>query len=377
MTFRFIHTADWQLGAPFGGFSPDLAGQLKAARLSMIDAVAKLAVSEDALHVIVAGDVWDSEQPSDQTIRQPLDSMGEASAVTWWLMPGNHDPHRPNLLWDRIAKRAPENVRLLLDCAPTKIAESVFLLPAPWDSKAPGRDITAYMDAAETEDGGLRIGVAHGSVIDFSTESGDRSVIAKDRAERAGLDYLALGDWHGVKEMGPKTWYSGTPEPDRFRRNEPGFALLVEVDSPGAPPSVTPHRMAQFDWRIADLDVRSGVAPEKLLEEVVGNGRARQMLLQLNVSGRLAVSERLTLDHAIEDLAERVAFLDVRTGGLDTLIENEDLDLLDRAGSVRMAAEALLEKKNDADLSSTDRTAAARALNMLFTMSAASSEQAS
>ena len=37
-----------------------------------------------------------------------------------------------------------------------------------------------------------------------------------DRAGHAAQDYLALGDWHGTRRIDARTWYSGTPEHDRF-----------------------------------------------------------------------------------------------------------------------------------------------------------------
>ncbi len=40
---------------------------------------------------------------------------------------------------------------------------------------------------------------------------------------------MALGDWHGRKQIGPRTWYSGTPEPDAFQDNDPGHALIVAL----------------------------------------------------------------------------------------------------------------------------------------------------
>jgi len=41
-------------------------------------------------------------------------------------------------------------------------------------------------------------------------------MISDTRADEGHLDYLALGDWHSCKEVAPRTWYAGTPEPDDF-----------------------------------------------------------------------------------------------------------------------------------------------------------------
>jgi len=371
MAFRFIHTADWQLGASFGTYGVDLAGQLKDARLTMIERIAEVAYNESAYHIVVAGDVWDSEMPSPQTLAQSIGIMADASTLTWWLLPGNHDPYRRNLLWDRVVEAAPSNVHSMLESSPIEVEPGVFFLPAPWDSKSPGRDLTDYMDSAKTPQGAIRIGIAHGGTIDFSGESGDRAVIAKDRAISSHLDYLALGDWHGVREVGEKTWYSGTPEADRFRRNEPGFCLVVEIDESNAVPKVTRQRIGAYDWRIIDLDLREGMdVPEALLGAFGDQVAERRTLIQLHLSGQLTMSDRLELLTALENLEARAAYLNVRWGDLTTLVSVSDLDFLDVGGSVRLAADELLARKGNGDLAADDRKIAGRALDLLFSLAA-------
>src|SRR3546814_20783809 len=105
-------------------------------------------------------------------------------------------------------------------------------------------DPTARFDSMETPGATLRIGLAHGSIRDFGSQGETKNQIAPDRARRSNLDYLALGDWHGALRVDGRTWYAGTPEVDRFQRDDPGQALVVEL-STGAEPSVTPIR----DWR--------------------------------------------------------------------------------------------------------------------------------
>lgn len=202
---KFIHTADWQLGATFGGYDPDLAGQLKAARLSVIDRIAKIAQNENIDHVLVAGDVWDKEEPAPQTIRQPLEIMGKYPKITWWLLPGNHDPARADRLWSRIVEIAKDNIRPLLIAELVEMQPGAYILPAPWNSKQPGRDLTEDFDQMETPEGSIRIGLAHGGTTDFSGDAPNSSVVNPNRATLSNLSYLALGDWHGMKEINART----------------------------------------------------------------------------------------------------------------------------------------------------------------------------
>ena len=156
--------------------------------------------------------------------------------VHWHLLPGNHDPHRPEGVWDRVAQLGlPPNIHLHLAPTPCALDDHAFLLPAPLLRKSELDDISAWMDDAATPPGALRIGLAHGSVVNFGNGGEAANPIDPTRAAKAKLDYLALGDWHRTLQVGPAIWYAGTPEPDRAGGQEQGTALLVEIAGPGQP----------------------------------------------------------------------------------------------------------------------------------------------
>ena len=71
---RFIHTADWQIGKSFRSFG-DREPLLRQARLDAIEVIAKLAAAEQVTHVLVAGDLYDTEAPSRKTLLEPLERM--------------------------------------------------------------------------------------------------------------------------------------------------------------------------------------------------------------------------------------------------------------------------------------------------------------
>lgn len=365
--FRFIHTADWQLGKAFGNFPAETAAELRAARIDVIDTIGKLAVSEQALHVIVAGDVWDVEVPTNQTIRQPLDLMGAHSALTWWLLPGNHDVNSNNRLWERVARNMPTNVRLLLSQEPVEAAPGVWFLPCPWESKFPGFDQTEWLDHAVTPEGGIRIGIAHGSVTDFSSGESNATLIAKTRAVTAKLDYLALGDWHGLQEVTERVWYSGTPEPDRHVNNDRGNVLSVHIPAPSAPAVVKRHRVSKFEWPIVEIDVAAGDLVKDIEERILGGATPRNLIMKLCVRGMIPVSEHGDLTALFDRLGAQLKALELLDEGLDIRVEFEDLDALDKSGSVRKAAEVLLQQSRNETAMPRDRLLAKRALDILFT----------
>jgi hypothetical protein len=74
---KIIHTAAWQLGKSFGRIPAEVRVALAEARLDSIDRIAAAASSSTAQHVIVAGDVFDSEWPC-HTVAAPqsIDIVG-------------------------------------------------------------------------------------------------------------------------------------------------------------------------------------------------------------------------------------------------------------------------------------------------------------
>jgi DNA repair exonuclease SbcCD nuclease subunit len=221
---RFIHSADWQIGKVFKQFGAKEEA-LRQARLAAIERLGTHAKSSGVYHIVVAGDVYDSEAPNPHTLRAPIERMKPFTDVHWHLLPGNHDPHRPEGVWDRVAQLGlPSNVHLHLTPTPFALDDNAFLLPAPLLRKSEFDDISAWMDAAVTPPGALRIGLAHGSVVNFGAGGEATNPIDPARIAKARLDYLALGDWHRTLQIGPAIWYAGTPEPDRAGGQEYGTA---------------------------------------------------------------------------------------------------------------------------------------------------------
>ena len=377
MTIRFIHTADWQLAKPFANFPPLLAGELAAARIAIIARAAEIARIEGAVHVLVAGDVFDGEMIESVTIRRALEQMRQAAPVKWLLLPGNHDPARVGGLWERIARiGVPDNVVVLSEERPFALSPDAIVLPAPLTSKNPGRDPTEWMDHAVTPPGVLRIGLAHGSVHGFGSDGESSVPLARDRAARSGLAYLALGDWHGAKQIDDRTWYSGTPEPDRFKDNDAGHVLSVSIDG-SAPPTVKMIASAHFNWLQIARAVRSIADVRSIDSQVVAHpDAATRLLADLKLSGALTLSEYVELESWKQGLEGRVRHLELDNSSLALTATSGDLESLDRAGGVEGAQSGVLTTAARQlaaiaqDPSHAQREAADLALRRLFAFAA-------
>jgi hypothetical protein len=365
---RFVHTADWQIGKVFRFVDAPTMHVLQEARLEAIATIGRLAVEQGAPTVLVAGDTYDKEGLAERTLAQPLERMRAWPTVSWHLIPGNHDPHRPDGLWDRLARLGlPDNVRLHLTAAPCEIAEGTWLLPAPLERRHALADPTEWMNAAPTPEGALRIGLAHGSTKRFGLiDTTVPNVIAPDRPEQANLAYLALGDWHGMKQVAERCWYSGTPEVDDFDVVEGGFALLVDAPAPGAVPEITPLATGHHHWRREQASIH-GAGDIAVLEARLRGLHANpaRLLLGLRVEGTLTLAERAVFEQQIGG-ALRAALCHLRLDDRSLLVtpSPDDLDAIAPGGFVRTAADRLRSLASDP--SNPEREIAALALMRLF-----------
>ena len=322
MVVRLIHTGDWHIAKPFGPFDAEKAPLLRAARGAIVDRVAALARSQGATTVLVAGDVFDGPLIADEVLRRLAVRLERYADLQWHFLPGNHDPATANGIWqrfERIVRGLGANGHVVLHHAAgvTALGAGVELLTAPLHARAIAHDPTEWMMHRASAEGVIRIGLAHGAVQGFGSMGEASVLIAPDRALHARLDYLALGDWHGARQAGVKAWYAGTPEPDRFLDNDPGYALSVQIDRAGAEPIVTRHWLGQYQWlrRVVEGDLLAEVdAIERGLATAPVDGG--HVLLLLVFKGRLALDAELELRGRVQRLGDQVFHLEADYSGL-------------------------------------------------------------
>lgn len=226
---RFLHAADLHLDSPFSGLSPERAAQRRREQRAMLMELSELANAHDCALMLLAGDLFDSDDAYPETLEALMEAFSACRAQIV-IAPGNHDCAAAGSAY-RTAKW-PENVHIF-----TQEQISCFAFPelgcrvygaaftGPYAS-----DLLAGFTAEENGD--IKLMVLHG---DTANNQSPYNFIS--RAEIAGsrLDYLALGHIHaasgalregkttyawpgcamgrGFDELGEKGVYIGTVEP--------------------------------------------------------------------------------------------------------------------------------------------------------------------
>jgi DNA repair exonuclease SbcCD nuclease subunit len=328
---QFLHTADWQLGKPYARVSdPDKRARLRQERLSAIGRLGQVAQQQGAAFIAVAGDLFDSHQPTRSDVSAACSAIG-ALELPVLVIPGNHDHGGAGSLWqepyfkEERQQLAP-NLQVLLERQPLELASlglgAGVVLPCPLLRKAEPVDPTAWLrhlDFTAWADQ-PRIVLAHGSIQGFGAEDSsdtddENPPVPTNRIDLARLpageiDYVALGDWHGLKQVSPQAWYAGCHEMDRFPRSaayRSGQVLMVTV-SRGARPEVFPMPTGGIRWhQIAhrfnsDADLER---LEQLLRDAIGP-RSNEDLLLLELEGSLSLAAAGRLQNLLQRLEARL-----------------------------------------------------------------------
>ena len=364
---RFVHVADFHLGKPFGNFDEDTRAALKAARLDALNATGAFAVSRDASFVVIAGDTFDAEAPPSRLIKRALDAMAAFPRLTWIWMPGNHDSLAAVDLWERLERDRPKNVILATSAEVIEIGADVAILPAPPSVRAPGYDLTEWMESVDTGTR-IRIGLAHGGVTDFGSEDGGLATIPPNRSEDSNLDYLALGDWHGQMCITSRTWYAGTPEEDGFKGHVAAGVLLIDIDRRGDTPRVEQVPLGKYTWHRIEVEFFSGSDPVTILEEALPKSDRNLTLVRFIGTGRLSLSERASLEIACQKVRDEFHFFGSNLLNVGIEQNVDDLNMIAETGALRVAAESIFDATSIEGRTEEDVHIAQMALSYLFAL---------
>lgn len=390
MSLIFIHTADWQIGKPCARIEDAQKRALvRQERIAVVARIAAVAQEKQAKFILVAGDLFDSPTPDKATVSAACAAIG-ALKLPVWVIPGNHDHGGPGSLWDQpfflqeCAALSP-NLKVLLKPEPVEL-ENAWLFPCPLLRRHDATDTTAWLRAWDYSacSDKPRIVLAHGSVQEFGAlrdeeEAADSANhLDLSRLPMSELDYVALGDWHGCKDVSVlssagkiSAWYSGTPEPDRFPRggaNLPGHVLAVTVQRAQSV-VVEPLNTARLGWYDVDFPLMDDEAVARLDQELTAlfQGRTGQDLLRLTLQGSLGIAAWDGLEKSLETWRSRLLRLRLHFSVTSAPTEEEISALTNRSDAPLAArvAKRLLEESlsTDEEVAETAR----QALRILYT----------
>ncbi|MCB9663843.1 MAG: metallophosphoesterase [Alphaproteobacteria bacterium] len=337
---RILHTADWQLGLKLRRLQGDRGQHARTVRFATLGRIAALAHAEAVDVVVVAGDVFDDNQVSAWEVQRARDALARFAPIPVLLTAGNHDAAEPGGVLARLAEGAPDHVHVALDATPRSLG-GVELHPCPLTRRHTVEDPTLDLPPRRAGDVAVRVCVAHGAAHGFGSDD-TANRIDVDAVVAKGFDYVALGDWHAPKQLGPRAWYAGTPEPTRFKDAPGRCVLIVDLPEAGAVPTVTPHEVAGLRWEEPEPVTLHGPDDVARLDRWLGELPDRaDTLVRLHLRGALPLEERARLDTLLATHAGTLLSLQIRSDTVATVI---DPDAVDAPGFLGAALRDLLDR---------------------------------
>jgi DNA repair exonuclease SbcCD nuclease subunit len=375
---RFLHAADLHLGLRVTRFG-DRNGKVQDARFKSLEPLVEHARQVD--FTLIAGDLFDDNHVDLATSRRAL-KLFESIGKPVFIIPGNHDP----LTADSVFNRPPwssvsDHVRVLGAREPVPIPGGV-LFPCPLFAKNSLDDPTRWLPPRERNDTSIRIGLAHGSLKDRDNLPADDHLIDRHVVDDKGLDYLAMGHWHGPLQREDRagvarTVYPGVHESmgfrdsgwsaysnagsDLFRDDGQGRVLVVTIDEAGAPPVIEEIATGYLQWCDERRTLRGEEDLSALIDELGRRPNQERQLLRLHLDGTLPASVLLRLDELDATLAgaqggilSRFAWAELDAARLYSEPTDSELQDLAGGGVVRAVYDRLKAEADGPDEKARD-----------------------
>lgn len=353
-SFTFIHTSDLQLGMTRHFLDPQDAGpRFTQDRIDAISALGELAEAHAAQCILVAGDVFESNQLTSQTVSRVVDAMRRLP-VPIVLLPGNHDPlDAASLYHSGPVTELTDRIHVIRDSEPFRLPgiAGVEFVGAPWFSKRPAGDLCAGMlGSLAPMAEGYRVAVAHGQTNDQAPDPDQPGLIDLATVEAAVQDrrihYLALGDRHSTTEKGSSgaIWYSGAPVATDFDETEPNQALLVTLH-PDRQPEVRGHPIGQWQFEEKHFEIGAEEDLEPVEAWFDAHPVPARTVLNLSFSGTVNLRTHARLESLLEVLRPKYASLRIHQRYHDLVVAPDrfDTDTLALSGYAKQVWDELVE----------------------------------
>lgn len=188
MGLKILHSADWHLDSPFGGFSQEQRAFLKEQQRRLPGQITEICRREDCDMMLLSGDLFDGK-PGRDTVEIVKKALAD-SGVPVLIAPGNHDYCHEMSPWQE--ETWPENVYIFkggleavtikgLDC---RIYGGAFQ----------SMDCESLLEGFRAEgEETYCVAVFHGDPVQ---KNSPYNAVTAAQVKNSGLDYLALGHVH-------------------------------------------------------------------------------------------------------------------------------------------------------------------------------------
>ena len=328
---KIIHTADIHLDSPFALFDVQKAQARKNELRGVFTSLIMFAKTEKADIVLIAGDLFDSEFVTRETVELITSQFASVPECRFVITPGNHDPATRRSPY--LKSVFPKNVYIL-------DREELSKLEFPeintdvygWGYTGEPMYENPLRHHVAVDPQRINLLVCHADMTS-GAKNGTCPPITTDDIDRSNCDYAALGHIHAgteIKRAGNTYYaYSGCLEGRSF--DECGAKGAIICDMEKQPDGLVKanfsyKRFCRRRYEKFDLDVTAAGSREEIIAkikgELSGHNIGKDTILRVTLTGMINPGTDLRTDKiSCEDIG--VFYLEIKDKTLPLLSYEE------------------------------------------------------
>ncbi|EAE8347174.1 exonuclease SbcCD subunit D [Listeria monocytogenes] len=231
---KFLHMADLHLDSPFIGLSTlpqPLFSAIQESTFQSLERIITVAIKEAVDFVLIAGDIYDSEDQSVRAQARFSKEMKrlEVANIPVFMIHGNHDfieKHKEKLILPCNVYVFPEQVEVMSHKTATGVSVNIYGFSYDERHIRSSR-IDEYRVQAGAD---FHIALLHGSEVSSSEEHDVYAPFRLQEISKKGFDYWALGHIHKRQLLAesPSIYYPGNIQGrNRKESGEKGASIIT------------------------------------------------------------------------------------------------------------------------------------------------------
>lgn len=264
---KFLHMADLHLDAPFTVLnSKNNMGEKR--RLEQRMAFRKIIehIKENNIeYLFISGDLYENEYVRETTIKYINDLFKEISQTKIYISPGNHDPYLLNSMYKNFKWN--DNVKIFNSNVEIVENEDIDIYGFGFSDfycKNSGIEDIKIKNIDK-----INILITHGSLEGGSQEDFEYNPLNRNKLEKLGFDYIALGHIHNPDyntENGQRIVYPGSTISFGFDELGKHGVIVGEIDKEKI--NIEFLQIDKREFKELSLDISTIYSCEELIEKI-------------------------------------------------------------------------------------------------------------
>jgi DNA repair exonuclease SbcCD nuclease subunit len=322
MAIKLLHTGDLHLDAPFLILG-EKGWELRQQLLNTLDKITALAIDEKIDLLLIAGDLFDSNNPSYTTIDRVVDAFKnlERSGIPICLVPGSHDCYNSQSIYRLYNFReAVSNLTVFTNKITQKIFEDLDLTVYGRAVTGGDRRKNPLQNLTPAPNTNFHVAVVHGILDALQDRAEEKANFTADEIKKSGMNYIALGHWHSFasySQNNVKAFYCGSPEMLEAGQKNSGYVAIVTIH-PSREVEVQPKRVGRCHFKTEEILVDGITDVNQIINTIKSKAHPHQFF-EARLKGLCSFDLQIDTEEIEQELEPR--FLKLR------VIDETHLDL--------------------------------------------------